>query len=152
MRWVIVAIASAALLGMRLCGPAVAQVPKMRPLTLPNDPIDASPDTNLVYPDAIMCDVTSPDNVEHRIIFYKSQTISFGTEPNNTAEYGTTGVHNSERFDAAISYGWRLQLGRPGNITAFALPPHWSTDNCQVGKTIQNMAADKQLFRFLIPQ
>ena len=132
--------------------PARSQAAKTRPLTLPNDPIDAAPEAGIAYPDAVVCHVISPDRVEYRIIFYKSQTISFGSEPNNAAEYGTTFVRDPDKFDAATAYKWRLQLGRPGNITAFTLPSKWTTDNCPVGKTIQSLSADKQLFKFMTPQ
>lgn len=98
--------------------------------------------TDITYPDAVVCDVTSPGGIRHRMIFYKSQTISFGTEPNNLADYGTGFI--SESNDVG-SNKWHLQLGRPGNITVFAIPPAWVTANCSVGKPIARLAADGQL-------
>jgi hypothetical protein len=106
-----------------------------------------TPPANKVYPDAVICDVTSPDAVTYRMIFYKGQTVSFATEPNNAAEYGTTFVRDPDKFDASVPYKWRLQLGRPSNITAFTLPSGWTNVNCPVGKTIDKLKADKQILK-----
>src|SRR5262245_31339979 len=81
------------------------------------------------------------------LIFYKGQTISFANEPNNAAEYGTAFLRDSDKPDAPAAYKWRLQLGRPGNITAFALPSGWTNVNCPVGKTIDKLKADKQILK-----
>jgi hypothetical protein len=121
-------------------------------VTVPVDPADTPAPAEPIYPDAVMCKCTAPNGVIYKMIFYKSQTISFGSETNNSAEYGTTFLREPDKFDSGGAYKWRLQLGKPGNITLFTLPSGWTTDNCPVGKSIANLAADKQVFRFLTPQ
>jgi hypothetical protein len=113
------------------------------------------PDTNMVpgdadYPDAVICGFASPDAVTYRVIFYKSQTISFAGDRANAAEYGTPFLRDPDKFDPSVVNKWRLQLGRPGNITAITLPDGWTNVNCQVGKSIDKLKAGKQLMRFLI--
>jgi hypothetical protein len=107
---------------------------------------------DLVYPDAVTCDVKSPDGISYRMIFYKGQTVSFATQPNNAAEYGTTFIRDPDKFDASIAHKWRLQLGRPGNITVFTIPARWTNENCPVGKTIERLRADKQLMKLFTLQ
>jgi len=107
---------------------------------------------DLVYPDAVLCDVKSPEAITYRMIFYKGQTVSFATQPNNAAEYGTTFIRDPDKFDTSVAYRWRLQLGRPGNITMFTLPSGWMNENCPVGKTIDRLRADKQLMKLFTLQ
>jgi len=120
--------------------------------TLPIKPSDNAIPPDVTYPDAVACDVTSPDGIVYRTIFYKSQTISFAHEPNNAAEYGTTFTRSSDKSDSSVSYRWRLQLGKPGNITAFTLPAGWSSANCPLGKAIADLVADKQALKIFAPQ
>jgi hypothetical protein len=108
--------------------------------------------SGVLYPDAVICNVTSTDSVEYKIVFYKSQTISFAHEPNNVAEYGTTFVRDPDKFEASTPYKWWLQLGQPGNITMFTLPSGWTTGNCAVGKSIAELIADKQALKIFTPQ
>jgi hypothetical protein len=120
---------------------------------LPGGPSDKTvipPD--VLYPDAVTCDVTSPAGITYRTIFYKSQTVSFGTEPNNVAEYGTTFIRDPDKFDVAVPYKWWLQLGRPGNITAIIIPSGWRNENCPVGKTITDLARSKQVLKLFTTQ
>jgi len=107
---------------------------------------------DMIFPDAVACDVRSPDDVDYKIIFYKSQTTSFGGQPNNVAEYGTTFVRDPDKFDSSIPYKWRLQIGQPGKITMFTLPPQWWTMDCGVGKSVADLAKGKQALRIFTPQ
>jgi hypothetical protein len=104
-------------------------------------PIRPNQDTHLdlMYPDAVICNIISPEGIDYKIVFYKSQTISFANEPNNAAEYGTTFIRDPGKFDSATSYKWRLQLGKPGNITVFTPPSGWSSGNCPVGKSVSDL-------------
>ena len=115
----------------------------------PDGPIPVPADVN--YPDAVICDAASPQGVVYRIVFYKSQTVSFATELNNAADYGTIPVPAAEQNNTS-TFKWRLQLGKPGNITVFTLPSQWTTDNCSSGKTIAQLVADKQAFKIFAPQ
>lgn len=146
MRWILLAGFAVAAISGVFYEPARAQT-----ATLPISP-DKSIPPDIVYPDAVTCDVTSPTEITYRMIFYKSQTISFGTEVNNEAEYGTPFDAQPGKSDTPFGYTWRLQLGKPGNITVFTLPPGWHTGNCTVGKTIANLIANKQALRIFTPQ
>jgi hypothetical protein len=119
--------------------------------TLSGQSGDAVPQ-DVIYPDAVTCDLTSPAGIIYKVIFYKGQTISFASEPNNAAEYGTTFIRDSDNFDAKTPYKWRLQMGKPGNITILTLPSGWTTDNCPIGKTIDNLRADKQALKIFTTQ
>jgi hypothetical protein len=121
--------------------------------TLPVRPADTAAPVppDIMFPDAVTCNVSSPDSIDYKIIFYKSQTISFAHEPNNAAEYGTPFLRDPDKFDAAATYKWRLQLGQPGNITALILPNGWKSDNCEVGKAIKDLIADKQALKMFAP-
>jgi hypothetical protein len=136
---------------------AYVSLPLMRPVhaqgvTAQIHPSDEPTVTDLMYPDAVACDVRSPDQVGYKIIFYKSQITSFGNQPNNVAEYGTTFVRDPDKFDSSTPYKWRLQLGQPGKITLFTLPPQWQTENCAVGKSIADLVKNKQALRIFAPQ
>ena len=120
--------------------------------TIPVRPSDAPIAPDIIYPDAVTCAVHSPAGVTYQVIFYKGQTVSFADERDNVAEYGTTFIRDPDMFEPSTAYKWRLQLGKPGNITAFTLPAGWTSDNCQVGKSIASLAADKQLLKFLTTQ
>lgn len=120
--------------------------------TIPVKPTDTTIPPEVIFPDAVVCDVTSPAGIVHKIIFYKSQTLSFAHEPNNVAEYGTTFIRDPDKFEANIVYKWRLQLGKPGNITALTVPSGWSTSNCPIGKPIASLMADKQALRIFTTQ
>jgi hypothetical protein len=126
--------------------------PTPHPLILPHEPVDVGMPPDVTFPDAVICNVNSPDGVRYRMIFYKSETVSFNSEPNNAADYGPTIVRDVDKFDAKISYRWRLQLGKPGNITAFAIPSGWATENCPLGKTIADLVGDKQALKIFTPQ
>jgi len=115
----------------------------------PDGPIPVPADLN--YPDAVTCNAASPQGVVYRMVFYKSQTVSFATEVNNAADYGTIPIQAAEQNNAS-AFKWRLQLGKPGNITVFTLPPQWTTDNCSPGKTITQLFADKQAFKIFVPE
>jgi hypothetical protein len=107
---------------------------------------------DLIYPDAIVCNVVSNNGVSSRMIFYKSQTVSFGTELNNVAEYGTPFIRDPDKFDGSVPNKWRLQLGQPGAITLFTLPQDWHSDDCPVGKSVKALIADKQALKIFVPQ
>jgi hypothetical protein len=143
---VIVSIVAAVIGSMSLGRPAYSQA-----ATVQVRPADSIIPPDVIYPDAIACNVTSPDNIDYRIIFYKSQTASFPHEPNNVAEYGTPFLRDPDKFDPSIPYKWRLQLGQPGNVTIFTLPPRWTTANCGVGKSIAELIADKQALKIFTP-
>jgi hypothetical protein len=118
--------------------------------TLPISP-DKSPPPDVVYPDGVTCDVTSTAGIAYRIVFYKGQTVSFGSEFNNVAEYGTSFERQPDKADAPAGFVWRLQLGKPGNITAFDLPAGWKSDDCAVGKAIKDLIADRQALKMFAP-
>jgi hypothetical protein len=126
--------------------------PTPHPLILPHQPVDAGMPPDVTFPDAVVCNVNSPSGVRYKMIFYKSDTVSFSTESNNTADYGPTILHDADKFDAKNSYKWRLQLGKPGDITAFAMPTGWTTENCPVGKAITDLVGDKQTLKIFAPQ
>ena len=114
-------------------------------------PVDVAPEA-VIYPDAVTCAVMSPANVTYKIIFYKSQMISFASQPDNAADYGTTFNQDPDHPDSTATFKWRLQLGKPGNITMFALPTGWATGNCPVGKSIEDLTAGKQVLRLFTTQ
>ena len=107
---------------------------------------------DVIFPDGVVCNVTSPDGIQYRTIFYKSQTISFAHEPNNAAEYGTTFIRNPNDFDPSVVNKWRLQLGQPGAITQLSIPPGFTSSDCPIGKPIRLLAADKQILQLFVPQ
>jgi hypothetical protein len=111
---------------------------------------DIPPRTDVIYPDAVICNAVSPQRIVHQLIFYKSQTVSFSTELNNIAEYGTPPFQSQDSADPAIQ--WRLQLGKPGSIIAFPLPSGWTTDNCPIGKLISQLISDKQALKIFAPE
>jgi hypothetical protein len=111
---------------------------------------DSPPRTDVNYPDAVICNAVSPQGIVHQFIFYKSQTVSFSTELNNIAEYSTPSSQSNDSGDPAVQ--WRLQLGKPGSIIAFPLPPGWTTDNCSVGKPISQLISDKQALKIFSPE
>lgn len=156
MRWALGAalVASVVIAGTCYVKFAPAQTASLivRPLTVPDPPSNTAIPPDMIYPDAVVCNITSPEGIEYRVIFYKSQTISFGNEPNNAAEYGTPFLRDNDKFGATTSYKWRLQLGRPGTITVFAFPSGWTTNNCPLGKSIRELIADKQALRIFTPQ
>jgi hypothetical protein len=127
-------------------------VARAQTATLPARPSDTAIPADVVYPDAVTCEVNSPAGITYKVIFYKSQTVSFANEPNNVAEYGTTFIRAAASFDASTAYKWRLQLGRPGNITVLTLPSGWTSENCPIGKTVDNLRADKQALKIFTTQ
>jgi hypothetical protein len=129
------------------CAPAYAQSATVQ-LPSPTGTLSFQP----TYPDAITCQVRSPHGIIYSVIFYKSQTISFPSEPNNAAEYGTTFIRSADQFDGSVLDKWRLQLAKPGNIALLTIPEGWTTNNCPVGKTIANLIADKQALKLFTAQ
>lgn len=119
--------------------------------TVPLPSVSATSSSEGGFPDAVTCDVRSPEDVHYRVIFYKSQTVSFGSERNNAAEYGTTFIRAPDKLDLTTHYKWRLQLGKPGNITVLTLPSGWTTEDCPLGKSIAQLTADKQVLRLFAP-
>ncbi len=120
---------------------ALGVLPALAVEVRPVHPVDVPPRA-IADPDAITCEVTSPESVVH-----KGEMLSFESQPDHAVEYGTT----AEAPDGA-AHKWRLQLGKPGNITAFELPVGWSTANCQVGKSIEQLIADRQVLQLFSPQ
>lgn len=117
-------------------------------------PGDGGNPSIVAFPDAVMCRATSPAGVTYRMIFYESQIASFGSEINNTADYGKTFEGVPEQSGASTGYVWHLQLGKPGAITMFAPPPGWHSEDCPVGKSIKDLIADKQALKIFeaLPQ
>jgi hypothetical protein len=137
----------AAVMNIVRAGPAHSQA-----ATLPVRPSDTVIPPDVIYPDAVACNVTAPDGIDYKIIFYKSQTVSFAHEPNNVAEYGTTFLRDLDKFDPSVQYKWHLQLGQPGNITRLTLPSGWKTENCAIGRAIAQLIANKQALKLFEPQ
>jgi hypothetical protein len=120
--------------------------------TVPIRPAEPAIASDVIYPDAVICNVSSPEGIDYKIVFYKSQTVSFAHEHNNVAEYGTTFMRDPDKFDSSVPYKWRLQLGQPGGITQLTLPAGWTTQNCPVGKSIAQIVGDKQALKIFTPQ
>jgi len=144
-------VAAAALVILAIGVPPVPSA-QAQGVTVPVRPSDNSIPSDVIYPDAVTCNVTTPAGIEYDIIFYKSQIVSFAHEANNEADYGTPFIRDPDHFDASTAYRWHLQLGKPGDITVFALPQGWTTDNCQVGKSISELNADKQTLKLFAPE
>ena len=68
---------------------ALGVLPALAVEVRPVHPVDVPPRA-IAYPDAITCEVTSPESVVHKIIFYQGETLSFESQPDNAVEYGTT--------------------------------------------------------------
>ena len=119
--------------------------------TIPVRPTDTAVPPDIMYPDAVICDVNGPDGITYKIIFYKSQTTSFPHEPNNVADYGTPFLRDADKFDAAVTAKWHLQLGQPGAVTLLTLPAGWTTTNCAVGTPIADLIANKQALKTFTP-
>ncbi|HXQ84899.1 MAG TPA: hypothetical protein VN769_12630 [Xanthobacteraceae bacterium] len=139
-------------LSLAIAGTLYVKSAQAQGATVPLRPSETAIPPDVIYPDAVVCNVISPDDINYKIIFYKSQTVSFAHEPNNVAEYGTPFLRGPDKFDSSAPNKWRLQLGQPGNITLFTLPSGWKTDNCPVGKSLASLRAEKQLLKLFSPE
>ena len=115
-------------------------------------PVGVAVPPDVLYPDAVICNVELPQGIDYRVIFYKSLVISFSDQKNNVADYGTAFLGDDDKSNQAAAFKWHLQLGQPGNITMLALPPSWSTPNCAVGKSIADLKADGQALKLFRPE
>ena len=143
-----------AVAGILVAGAGVLHVAPARQqgVTVPVKPSDQSIRLDVIYPDAVICDVNSPQGIDYQVFFYKSQVISFSDQKDNVADCGATFAGALDKPDQAVATMWRLQLGQPGNITMFALPAGWTTPNCAVGKSIADLKADGQALKLFRPE